>query len=213
MAPPGAGNLHDSAACPLCVQPRGCRLAWYRLLQTLKESRALEGARAAADEALAREREQNDIVRAELKAIKRRAPALSPLYALSDQRFAVGSFPGRLPRQRIERAGNDPRLLSLDNDAVPREVAAGEPIALLVENQGRESHNVTIETEGATVALTTFEASGTHGIFAIVYPFQPEKVGARQIFRIGFLSHDGIPDVHRYESVHGQRVLRRVEPA
>ncbi len=186
--------------------------AWWRLAAIIRENRVLQAARTAADDALAKEREQNEIVRAELRAINRRAPSLSPLYVLSEQRFAHGSFPGRIPRQRIERTSDDRRLLCADNDEVTRDCPAGEMIALLVENQGREAHTVTIETEAATVSLLPFEAEGTHGIWAIVYPFQPIKFGARQMFQIGFLSHDGVPDTHRYESVHGQRVLRRVEP-
>jgi hypothetical protein len=103
--------------------------------------------------------------------------------------------------------------LSFFRNEVGPKVTVGEQIYLLIENNGSNAFELSLHIDEEPTGIIVVEADGHELIHALVYRYAPEKHGKEQIITMGFLSPNGIRDVHRYTTKHGFRTLKRIDPA
>jgi|GEM_PF-2053497 hypothetical protein len=148
---------------------------------------------------------------AELSSIRRRArgPYLFP----SDARFDCLYFPPVDPGQIPYRTHARGDLLCFTREEVERDIPAGHPIILVIDNRGEDCPEATITLDGDPVRVQKEpELADARGLQFILYPYRPDKHGQPQTLEVRFLARDGVRDVHRYYTEHGRRILRRIDP-
>lgn len=50
------------------------------------------------------------------------------------------------------------------------------------------------------------------GMYAITYRYDPAKHGKNLTITLSFMGREGRRDTHHYETIHGKRWLRRLDP-
>lgn len=151
-------------------------------------------------------------VEAELAVIRRRArgPYLSPSLVRFDCLYLPSDKPGTVSY----RSAGSGDLLCFLRDEVMRDVPEGHPIVLVIENRGDEAPEVAMSLDGDPVLIQKEpELADALGLQFILYPYRPERHGQPQTLEVRFLARDGVRDVHRYNTEHGRRILRRIDPA
>ena len=172
---------------------------WFKWLHELREKRQERAAKEKAEAALTE--------------IKRRATDSSPYLLISKHRFNGVTVPTDNPTQQLFIPPGSPCLLCFMRDEVDTKMPAGEFTYLLVENHGRDAHEISIHLDGESAGFIQVQADRSHMIYAIRYPYRPECHGREQTLEISFLAANGVRDTHRYATVHGIRALKRIDPA
>ena len=149
----------------------------------------------------------------EMRENKRRALDVCPYFAVSTMPFSAMMIAGSKPGEMVMVTDHQPYVLSFGRDEVGNEIQAGYAVILIIENHGREGNELTLSLDGGELSLEHSIDPGSEVQFAFVYPFNPAKRGQVQRIELRFLRTDGVRDVHVYETKHGMRYLRRVEPA
>jgi type II secretory pathway pseudopilin PulG len=162
-----------------------------------RRTRAAQAAAAAA---------QHELAEAHRRSLDR------PLLVLSNRRFNNALFPTDHPGQQFFIPAGTGNLLCFMCYEVDRKRPSSEPVRLVVENDGGDAHQVTVDLDGQPAAFETFETEDGYPLHAIAYPYVPELHGHPATLVLRFLSRDGFRDVHTYRTVHGVRSLVRVDP-
>jgi predicted RNase H-like nuclease (RuvC/YqgF family) len=156
------------------------------------------------------ERAQKEKVMKELAEIHRRADA--PFLQLCNSRFNMlyhEADDGKLVAISCMEAG----MLSAFQMKVSPKIEDGDEVVLLNENSGQPAHAVRLTLDGLPVRIyqeADMQHSGNHQY--IIYPYRKAKHGSVQRIQISFESKNGVQDTHSYETHHGVRTLRRIDP-
>ncbi len=148
---------------------------------------------------------------AELRLIRRRteAPCLVPSDAMFNFLYTT---PGQGPIQGCSVASGC--LLSHFRNEVDKNTAPGATVLLVIENRGQEPRRAALWLDGQPVRLAKEPAvSDAHGLQYIEYPYDRARHGQEQRLVIEFETGSGVVDRHTYLLKHGQRFLRRMDPA
>jgi hypothetical protein len=179
-------------------------LGWWNFFFARRDKRAAESKeRKSAGERAAAE--------AELLKIKRRAPATGPYFVASDRRFTLLTFiANKNGGIATVRAGGD-QMLDYRRSEVPP-LRPGQVVFFILENDGAAATEVFFELDGMQATMEEAQNAPCVGLLVLMYPYDPAKSGQRQTLIVRFMTYDGARDEHRYEIIHGQRWLRRIEP-
>lgn len=173
-------------------------LGWLRWLHELREKR--------------REKTAKEKAEATLREISRRAPALSPYFAVSNKRFNSLSIPSEnSPNRRSISFGGG--LLCFMGNEVGRDLPAGDWVYLAIANHGGDAYEISIDIDGAGACLIDGKTGEGDQLMLIRYPFGMVERGVDQTIKVRFLRSDGVRDEHVYTTQHGRRVLKRIDPA
>ncbi len=148
----------------------------------------------------------------ELTAIRRRgnAPYLTPSNAL----FNIAREPVRENGQGAGWSPINSNVLCWMRQEVPPDLPEDTPVVLIVGNSGQPARRVDVKLDNREVFFRQEpDVDGAQGLLLLKYPYQPKMRGQMQILEIAFETPDGMQDVHRYETRHGIRHLRRIDPA
>ena len=170
---------------------------WVKWLHELREKR--------------KERAAREIAENELRLIRRRgsAPFLSPDPTTFNIFYLPQEKPGEIP---IIHAGSD-RLLCFARQEVARTLPADSGIAFIFQNRGESADKIRLTMDGEQLELIKEpEIDDAHGLVAFGYKYRPALHGKEQFIAVWFQSRGGFEDTHRYRTVHGFRVLDRVDP-
>jgi len=108
------------------------------------------------------------------------------------------------------RSGN---VLSIIRNEVAEDMAEGDLVILVIDNQGEAAPRVLVKLDGQAIELIGEpDIDGAHGLHFIKYPFKPSLRGMEQRVELWFES-SGVQDTHLYRTEHGRRVLCRIDPA
>ena len=148
---------------------------------------------------------------AELRLVRRRLEA--PWLAPSEAKFNfLYTNPSAGPIQGCSVASGC--LLSHLRSEVDKNTAPGAAVFMVIENLGKEPRRTVLQLDGQPVRLGREPAvSDAHGLQYIEYPYDPGKHGREQRLVVDFETENGFRDRHIYAMKHGQRFLRRVDPA
>jgi hypothetical protein len=145
---------------------------------------------------------------AELKLIRRRgeAPYLTPSEQFFQRLYVGGS-------EREAQSAAPATVLCATSDQVPKEVSAGTPIRLVVDNKGKSARRVTVSLDGRSIHLREEPPLPfANGLAFLEYPYDPRKHGQDQRLVIDFETEAGVQDRHTYVLKHGIRWLSRRDP-
>jgi hypothetical protein len=93
-------------------------------------------------------------------------------------------------------------------------LAKGDPVVLVLENQGADARRIRIVTDLKEASLRQEpEIDGAHGYTFLLYEYEPDKQGQRVKIELSFESHDGYQGAHTYETKHGEFYFVRTHPA
>ena len=107
-----------------------------------------------------------------------------------------------------------PNVLCLRREAVPNDLPAGTPVFLIVENLGESARRVRAVLGGRSVSLASEPGiSAAQGFSFITYNCVPSELGKPQVLELFFETISGHQDTHLYQTVHGKRILQRIDPA
>ena len=172
-------------------------IGWLQVLRETKEKR---------QEKIAREKAE-----AELAMIKRRATG--PYLHLNQSRFNWLYFDNGKPGEIGMRAMGHGDMLDSVRDEVAKDVPEGHEIFLLIRHTGEDANEVVLKLDDACIQLRReIDIDDAHGFLFISYPYKPAKHGHTQKITLEFLSSSGVRDTHTYETMHGKRILRRIDP-
>jgi hypothetical protein len=177
---------------------------WVKLLLERRDKNAEREAKEKAEAKVA-------AAEAKLAAMKRRAPALNPVIGISPRKFNGVQIEMNEPGKFARFPAGQAQLLCFTREEVERNVEAGKPVFLLVENFGAETFEITIKKNHETLVIQELQDEAD-GLLAVCYPYMPDKHGAVEMLEVGFLRADGSRDVHHYETRHGVRRIRRLDP-
>jgi hypothetical protein len=159
-----------------------------------------------------RERRKREIAEEKLAEITRRgnAPFLRPNEAFFDCVYYADIESGQPRRFRV----SDGIVLCSQCHEVSKEMPAGQLILFVVDNPGQAIRCSHVELDGNKIFLRDeFDLNDSHDLMFLEYPFYPAKFGQRQTIKFKFETVSGVQDTHLYETEHGRRVLRRVDPS
>jgi hypothetical protein len=150
-------------------------------------------------------------VEAELRSSRRRSSTECPYIRVSSETFNTLMFPAQGFSRPYVICG-DPSILCFARDEVEKSLPASTTVRLIVENKGCAAPEVELTLDGAEITLQPVEIPDAMTLYAISYPYVPEKHGTQQTIELSFLSETGIRDTHKYATNHGKRILTRIDP-
>lgn len=134
-----------------------------------------------------------------------------PCYALFHE--FVPRVHGRGEHGPVMWGVQEGNVLDVYHQEVSRDVRPF-PIILLIENHGEPARSMSVEMECCSAEIATEpQIHDAHGLEYLAYEQIPDAADKPVKFRVRFTSLDGHDDVHTYETVHGRRALRRIDPA
>ncbi|ACB75326.1 hypothetical protein [Opitutus terrae] len=180
-------------------------VGWWHLYFARRDKRIAEERQAKA------EKERSECEK-ELREIRRRSLQNAPYFTLSETVLARIEYRPKPTRVSflLTTSGN---VLTAFREEVTSDMPDGTDVCLLVENRGADGLEVSANIDGRE--LTIFRALNQDNehihifryVFATVLRSQTQKIS------ISFLGPSGVRDVHTYETKHGVRFLRRIDPA
>ncbi|MEP6821017.1 MAG: hypothetical protein ABI946_01570 [Chthoniobacterales bacterium] len=103
-------------------------------------------------------------------------------------------------------------VLCWNREEMPEDTAEGTPVFFVIENRGQGAERIEVKLDRDKITLGQEpDLDSTNDLTFFKYPYQPAMRGKRQIIEITFESQ-GVKDTHRYETFHGRRALRRIDP-
>lgn len=173
---------------------------WVRWLHELGEKRRERAARQDAE--------------AKLALMRRRSLAECPYFSLYDELPDMLILPKDGTGEVNAILDGSPHLLSCSRNEVGPEVEEGDPVLLLIENNGQRAQEVSVTLDNKPIEFMHVEEHSTgQRIPVFSYPYRLEMLGREQTLTVSFLSVSGARDTHRYLTKHGVRFLRRIDPA
>ncbi|MDF3128706.1 hypothetical protein P0Y35_05815 [Kiritimatiellaeota bacterium B1221] len=149
--------------------------------------------------------------RRDLAVVRRRANA--PYLIPGAQRFNNLYDDHEQPGSLIGWGPFNKNVLCAGCREVGEDVKKGDPVVFVVDNSGKACHRVSVELDGEKIAICQEpEFDDAQGIQFIKYPFDPALRGKGQTLKLRF-ECEGVQDTHLYRTVHGKRVLERIDPA
>jgi len=170
------------------------------------------GERKAAEAREKIEHARAEKAEAELLAIRRRGDA--PLLAVGGKRFNGVYVQTEDPGNVHYYAAGNPHLLCFYREEVERDLAANDAIIFVVENRGQYAPLVEVKLDGQPIEIRNeADLNSAKGLQFLVYPYDPGAHGKPQTIEMRFQAESGRWDTHLYRTVHGRRVLVRIDPA
>jgi hypothetical protein len=104
------------------------------------------------------------------------------------------------------------QVLSTTNRVV-KELKAGEPVLLLLENAGAPARGIRMKTAlPGAVLKEEPDMDDAHGAIFLKYEYDPTQQGKTVEIELKFESMDGYQGTHIYETRHGEFHFLRVHP-
>jgi len=105
-------------------------------------------------------------------------------------------------------------VLSVSRDKVSDTVQDGNPVVLILENQGSNARRIGVTTDLKECILRQEPPiDGANNLIILKYTYQSDRAGKPCIVKLSFESHSGFQGEHVYETIHGFRAFRRIKPA
>jgi hypothetical protein len=200
--------MGDSPLIVVCAFALGAAtgiLPWVQLYFSRRDQHRAEQRQAAAEA-------HEAVSKAELEALKRRSLDNVPFLAVSGEDFGWVHAEGEQQGEKFGGFAGAPQLLCFNREQVERNLAPGEWVVLVLENQGAEADQMSMTLDGENVLMRRNEREGAEWLILFAYPYFPEMHGKEQTVQLRFLARDARIETHRYITIHGCRSLRRVDP-
>lgn len=181
-------------------------IGWWQFLLARRDKRVAEANEAEAKRTQA-------TAEAEMQAIRRRALTSAPYFEPTQQSAMLYQFPDKVSGEMRIVSLRTGRLIDLTTDQVPEAFPKGATVMLVVDNKGQGAVEEVLDLDGVPVALHESRHARSLGALLIEYPYDPAMRGKIQTLTMRFLTRDGAREVHKYETKHGMRWLRRIDPA
>ena len=172
-------------------------LGWAGLIFLLREKIYLQSELKKAE---ASEKKQEAVLAAALERAD--APFFEPS---AERREGYSSIQGMWPVEF-------PNVLHPGRATVPGDLPAGSMVVLPLANQGELPRHVEFSIDAVELRFIRYERPDGKLCGLIEYPFDPAQLGKRQVVEVLFESQKAIQRFHLYETVHGSRHFRRIDP-
>lgn len=146
----------------------------------------------------------------ELEEIQRRAEA--PYLATTAGRFNVLYVEDEKLGGLTALTVGTGNVLGFDCEEIDS-LPVGTPVFLLVENRGKRARSVAASLDGQPCLIgTTIENGNCPSIQYVRYIYDAKLKGKIQTLELRFETDSGVQGRHLYQTTHGRRALKRIDP-